>query len=103
VTAAPEPEAAGFFVLRTPLLPLTAVTDWGRGLDAAGHLNAPDFEEALAADRARLRARLEELVTEPGFREAVFLAAPVLEAATDQWRKDRPPASQRLSAAGHAA
>jgi class I lanthipeptide synthase len=92
VTAALPPEAAGF-VLRTPLLPLTVVTEWSRGLEAAGYLDAPGFEETLAADRARLRARLEDLVTEAGFREAVFLAAPGLEGAMDQWRKD--PDSER--------
>ena len=94
-----EPEAAGFFVLRTPLLPLSVVTGWGSGLEAArpeatgAELSAADLAERLAADRMRLRARLEELVTEPGFREAVFLAAPALEAAIDQWRKD--PDSER--------
>ncbi len=88
VTAAREPRAAGFFVLRTPLLPLTAVTDWARGLEAAGRLDEPDFEDALAADRAQLRARLDGLVTDAAFREALFLAAPTLAAATDQWRKD---------------
>src|SRR5262249_21089487 len=88
MTAGPQPRAAGFFVLRTPLLPLTAVTDWARDLEAAGQYDAPDLAEALAADRVQLRARLDELVSDAAFREALFLAAPALAAAIDQWRKD---------------
>jgi class I lanthipeptide synthase len=88
VTALAGPQAAGFFVLRTPLAPLTLVTDWSRGTLAGRRLDASDFEDVVAADRAELRARLEEIVTEAGFREAVYLASPALEAAIDQWRKD---------------
>jgi thiopeptide-type bacteriocin biosynthesis protein len=90
----PGAEPSGFFVLRTPMLPLATVTDWGAGLEAPLHgSDRPGLESAVAADRIRLRARLEELVTDPGFREAVFLASPSLEAAIDSWRKD--PDSER--------
>jgi thiopeptide-type bacteriocin biosynthesis protein len=81
--------APGFFVLRTPLLPFASVTDWGSGLAAPGQTGDPGaLDEALANDRATLRARLEEIVTSAGFREAVYIASPALAAAIDSWRKD---------------
>ena len=86
---------SGFFVLRTPLLPLATLTDWAAGLDGPGRgegdVRTP--EDAITGDRLRLRSRLEEIVTAPAFREAVYLASPSLEAAIDVWRKD--PDSER--------
>ncbi len=88
-----HPRPAGFFVLRTPLLPLAALTEWSQGLEARAVAADPAADpaalgEAVAADRARLRARLEATCTEPGFREAIFVASPSLESAIDSWRKD---------------
>ena len=94
MAAAQEPasrqaQPSGFFVLRTPLLPLATVTDWGRGLEAPACAADPAaLEAAIAGDRLRLRSRLDELCSEPGFREAIFVASPSLEAAIDSWRKD---------------
>jgi thiopeptide-type bacteriocin biosynthesis protein len=94
MAAAQEPASrqahpSGFFVLRTPLLPLATVTDWGRGLEAPACAADPAaLEAAIAGDRLRLRSRLDELCSEPGFREAIFVASPSLEAAIDSWRKD---------------
>jgi thiopeptide-type bacteriocin biosynthesis protein len=97
VTAAQVPDLAepsGFFVLRTPLLPFTAVARWSHGLEAPAVADdAAALGEAIAGDRFRLRSRLEEIVAEPAFREAVFVASPSLEAAIDVWRKD--PDSER--------
>ncbi len=97
MTAAQVPDLAepsGFFVLRTPLLPFTAVARWSHGLDAPAVADDPAaLGEAIASDRLRLRSRLEEIVAEPAFREAVFVASPSLEAAIDLWRKD--PDSER--------
>jgi lantibiotic biosynthesis protein len=100
MTAAPPGEApplaqpSGFFVLRTPLLPLAAVTDWSDGLEAPGCAADPAvLADAVAADRLRLRSRLEQICGEPGFREAIFIASPSLEAAISAWRKD--PDSER--------
>ena len=87
-------EPSGFFVLRTPLLPFTAVARWSHGLDAPAVADDPAaLGEAIAGDRLRLRSRLEEIVAEPAFREGVFVASPSLEAAIDLWRKD--PDSER--------
>ena len=97
MTAAQVPDLAepsGFFVLRTPLLPFTAVARWSHGLEAPAVADdAAALGEAIAGDRFRLRSRLEEIVAEPAFREAVFVASPSLEAAIDVWRKD--PDSER--------
>ena len=84
----------GFFVLRTPLLPFDTVSSWGDGLSAARHTGDPALlGEALARDRATLRARLEEIITSAAFRDAVYVASPALADAIDGWRKD--PDSER--------
>ena len=87
--AHPVAAPSGFFVLRTPLLPFTEVTAWGRGLQAPSAGEDPGvLAEALAADRVQLRRRLEDIVTTPEFRDALFVASPSLAAAVDPWRKD---------------
>ncbi|MBV9093174.1 MAG: lantibiotic dehydratase [Streptosporangiaceae bacterium] len=88
-TPGPVVTPSGFFVLRTPLLPLTEVTAWGEGLQAPAAIDdASALNEAVAADRAQLRRRLEDIVTTPEFRDALFVASPILAAAVDLWRKD---------------
>jgi thiopeptide-type bacteriocin biosynthesis protein len=97
----PVATPSGFFVLRTPLLPFTAVTAWGDGLQAPaalrdtgspGDTDGPGspgaLDDAVAADQAQLRRRLEDLVTTPEFRDALHIASPSLAAAVDPWRKE---------------
>src|SRR5215468_1353788 len=87
----PEPVAApsGFFVLRTPLLPFSEVVAWGERLHAPEVLDDPAaLPDAVTADRAQLRRRLEDIVTTPEFRDALFVASPGLAAAVDPWRKE---------------
>lgn len=92
---------SGFFMLRTPLLPFDTVTEWSLGLEAPARTADPaTLEDAIASDRLRLRSRLLEIVTEPSFREAIFVASPSLEAAIELWRKD--PDSERGQRAEHA-
>ena len=110
--ARPRPIASpsGFFVLRTPLLPFATVTGWASGLHATSALQAPaarqalaalagtsapgipdhpgNLDQAVAADRAQLRRRLEDIVTTPEFRDALYVASPSLAAAVDPWRKE---------------
>src|SRR5258708_12495040 len=80
MAAAQEPASrqahpSGFFVLRTPLLPLATVTDWGRGLEAPACAADPAaLEAAIAGDRLRLRSRLPEPSTAPAFPHPIFLA-----------------------------
>ncbi|XXF79655.1 lantibiotic dehydratase [Myxococcaceae bacterium GXIMD 01537] len=78
---------SGFFVLRTPLLPLDELRAWSQGLRAPGALALPHaaLEEALAADRALLRERLASVVARPEVREALFLASPSLDEHLPVW------------------
>lgn len=87
--AQPVAAPSGFFVLRTPLLPFTEVTAWGHGLQAPVVGEDPGvLAEAVATDRVQLRRRLEDVVTTPEFRDALFVASPSVAAAVDPWRKD---------------
>ena len=80
---------AGFFLLRTPLLPVAAFERWSSGLAATrtGPDGAPP-PEALAGDRALLRARLQEIVEEPTVAEGLFIASPSLSGSLRYWRED---------------
>lgn len=78
---------AGFFALRTPLLPLAEWLSWGEGL-AAPTADDASLSSALAADQTRLRARLLELIARPEVREALFVASPTLDDSIDAWRRD---------------
>jgi len=69
-------------------MPFSEVVVWGEGLEAAGVGEGGGLDEALGRDRGRLRARLGELVGRAGFREAVFVASPSLEAAVESWGRD---------------
>src|SRR2546427_9673106 len=80
---------SGFFVLRTPLLPFTEVTAWADGLQAPAAADDPGvLGEAVVTDRAQLRRRLEDIVTRPEFRDALFGASPHLAAAVDPWGEE---------------
>ena len=77
-------EAGPFFVLRTALWPFTTFTRWSEGLAPSPH--GPEEADAAAEDSAAsFRARLQELVQEPLFREALFLASPDLIQALPLW------------------
>jgi thiopeptide-type bacteriocin biosynthesis protein len=80
---------SGFFVLRTPLLAFTEVIAWGDGLQAPTVADDPGvLDEAVGTDRVQLRRRLEDIVTAPEFRDALFVASPSLAATVDLWRKE---------------
>ncbi len=87
----PQLSPSGFFVLRTPLLPYEELAAWGDGLSRAGGGDISDRQ--LAADRTRLRRRLQALVQRPDVREALFLGSPDLEGSLDVWLRD--PDSER--------
>ncbi len=77
---------AGFFVLRTPLLPFAEFLDWGRG-----HTLKPDessFDQSHAEACARLRERLHALLSDARAREAVFVACPDLVGWLERWRAE---------------
>jgi len=85
---------AGFFVLRTPLLPFEELSRWGEGLEAPRvPPTSPELEPALRRDRASLRARLGELLRRPEVHEALFVASPSLHECLGLWARE--PESER--------
>ncbi len=78
-----------FFVLRTPLLPFQEFLALSAGLSfAQALLDGGDFVAAAAADRNRVRARLQELVERPEVREALWLASPEFCESLSIWKKE---------------
>lgn len=85
---------AEFFAFRTPLLPFDTLLTWGEGLSApAVHNNPAALEQALADDRARLRAYLRDQIARPEVHDALFVASPDLDASIEHWLHD--PESER--------
>jgi thiopeptide-type bacteriocin biosynthesis protein len=89
-------EPAGFFVLRTPLLPRAALA----ALAPDGP--APDAEHLdgwIAAHYARAVDALDQVVRRPDVRDAIFLASPSLDGSIDAWlaRSPKPPDAADLS------
>src|SRR5689334_25087815 len=78
---------AGWFVMRTPLLPADVLVAFGEALDSAA-ADPSRLADALAADRTRLRMQLREIVARPEVREAIFLASPGLEARLGTGERD---------------
>ncbi|PCC68745.1 Lantibiotic dehydratase, C terminus [Nannocystis exedens] len=95
----------GFFVLRSPLLPLAEWSDPGRTLEGpAAAAAAPGGEHrdesadgvlatALERDRLHLRRQLAELLLRPEVREALWLASPGLFDRLGDWAEA--PGSER--------
>ena len=71
-------QAAPFFVMRTPLLPFTEWLAWSEGLSAGEGTSASSG--VAAADRPLLWARLRDVLARPMPRQAMFFAAPRVEA-----------------------
>ncbi len=88
---------AGFFALRTPLLPFEDLLAWSEGGEAAG-CEAPVADAgALSRDRARLRERLRAAYARPELRAALFVATPGLADVLDVWMRD--PANEQARTA----
>ena len=80
---------SGFFALRSPLLPFDELDASSADLEAMHAMGDPrELEQALARDRARLRARLREILARPEIAEALFVASPGLFDALGSWRAD---------------
>jgi len=87
--ATPAFEPSGFFAFRSPLLAFDELEAWSEGVEATSALDdAERLEEALAHDRAWLRARMREALERPEIAEALFLASPSLFDALALWRAD---------------
>jgi len=84
------PKPAGFFVLRSPLLPVERARAVGEGLRAraayASGADAAGLEAAVAHDVALVDERLGAAASDPVVREALFLASPAFEESLDQLR-----------------
>jgi class I lanthipeptide synthase len=82
-------EASGFFAFRSPLLPFDELEAWSEGLEAIGALDDPEqLRQAVARDRAGLRAWLGKALERPEIAEAVFVVSPALVDAIASWRAD---------------
>ena len=92
-TETPALATSGFFVLRTPLLPLGEWLSWGEGLRSPQASADGNLEQALESDRQTLRERLRQIVARPEVREALFVASPSLDESLDAWM--RQPSSER--------
>ena len=84
---------SGFFVLRTPLLPVDDLRRWTGALATAAVLDRTDvsdaeLERAIAEDRARLRAGIAERLESAVILDAIHVASPDLESALHYWRTD---------------
>jgi thiopeptide-type bacteriocin biosynthesis protein len=85
---------AGFFALRTPLLPFDEIAAWTSGCRAADlPTDSERLDDLLAADRELLRRKLRAVLEQPEVREAVFLASPDLTESLPFWYQD--PAGER--------
>ena len=68
---------SGFFAFRVPALPMRVLTEWADGVEAPT-CSPGELEGALERDRARLRARLMEVVRRPEVTGALSVASPDL-------------------------
>jgi len=70
---------SGFFVVRTPLLPVEELESWGEGLQVPTTGDDPEaLAAAVAADRKLQRERLTAFLERPEIREALWVASPSL-------------------------
>lgn len=80
--------ASGFFVLRTPLLPVRDFLALSQGLCFSQTLaNRGDLALAASADRKLIRTGLQKLADRPEVKESLWLASPEFFAALSLWRK----------------
>ncbi|MCY1077795.1 lantibiotic dehydratase [Archangium lansingense] len=99
--AVPTHRASGFFLLRTPLRPITDLLDWG-GLDVrSASAPAGALGDAISSDVRALRERFRMVVERPSFRDAIFTASPSLAETQPYW--DKAPDSERGKKFEHAA
>ncbi len=77
---------SGFFVLRTPLLPIEDFLALSQGLAFSQALReGGDFAAAAASDRKLLRARLQRFADRAEVKEALWLASPDFFSTLSTW------------------
>lgn len=68
-------EAVGFFAMRTPLLPISVLSELGELVRASTAKNEEELVDMLAEDRTRLRVRLRQIARDEAFQEGVYLSS----------------------------
>jgi thiopeptide-type bacteriocin biosynthesis protein len=83
-------EPAGFFALRSPLLPFDDLLAWGlEQTDTFTEERRDGLQAALVAEcRRALRSKLSRILARPEVREAIFIASPSLSEAIAEWCLD---------------
>ncbi|HKW00063.1 MAG TPA: lantibiotic dehydratase [Vicinamibacterales bacterium] len=92
-SSADQFEASGFFVLRTPTLPVETLEKWASGLSQTPGSLELTTTEAWRARIEVLRASLKTIIDEPHIRLALFVASPSLAASLSEW--DREPEGRK--------
>jgi hypothetical protein len=88
-TPAAQPGSAGFFVMRTPLLPFDTLLAFGQDLEGRAALaDRASLSAALRRDREKLRQRLRALLDDPVLQEALFLASPAVHKLLPLWARN---------------
>ncbi|MCU1325429.1 MAG: Lanthionine biosynthesis protein LanB [Bryobacterales bacterium] len=82
-------EPVGFFVLRTPLLPMAELVQWGDGLSSASELLAgaerPETADSWSKDVALVRSRVSATLERPEIVHAIAIASESLIAGLQNW------------------
>src|SRR5258707_15225720 len=77
---------SGFFVLRTPLLPIGDFLALSQGLPFSQALReGGDFAAAAASDRKLLRTRFQQLADRAEAKEPLWLASPDFFSTLSPW------------------
>jgi lantibiotic biosynthesis protein len=83
-----EFSTSGFFVLRTPLLPIEDFLALSKGLSFPRAIcDGDDVAAAVASDRNLVRGRLQQFTERAEVKEALWLASPDFFAALSTWRQ----------------
>lgn len=90
--------SASFFVLRSPLLPLSRFLKWAEPAQSAAELQSGSqiSPELVRSDEAKLRAVLRSAFADPVLREALYLASPALHEKLADWERQPDSAQGRL-------
>lgn len=81
--------STSFFVLRTPLFPLSDFLALSQQLETPGTFAADrDPEQAIENDRRLIRRRLLEFTARPEVKEALWVASPEFFESLAIWRRD---------------
>ncbi len=78
---------SGFFVMRTPFLPLEFLLKFSESLNAPRtEKDSSALDQVLKEDRLQIRNGLLDWISRSEIRDALFLASPELEATLDVWK-----------------